>query len=360
MIHPLSVCVKEGDIMKQFKYRKTFTFNGKRYSVYADTQTELISKMADKLSALKSGQVVIGGDMTVKAWTEMAIEAYKPTASESTLTSMRYVLGKYLYPVLGTYSIRSIKPIQLQKVLNSMSGMSDSSIDKLYQYLKFIFGKARKEKIIIDDPSEDLVKPKGTSRERRSITDYEREHCNNVFNRSRDYLVFELMLHCGCRPEEAIRAIGKDIEYVDGKWMLHIRGTKTKNSDRYVPIPLSFLPKIKDTKPFEPICPNKSGRMHSRSSYIRLTEHLRRDLNIDMGCRVYRNALVPPFPLAADFVPYDFRHTYCTDLQRAGVDVRVAQKLMGHANIQMTVNIYTHVDTKSLQEAGELLEALEG
>ena len=39
-----------------------------------------------------------------------------------------------------------------------------------------------------------------------------------------------------------------------------------------------------------------------------------------------------------DFVPYDLRHTYCTDLARAGVDIRTAQKLMGHANISVTAD----------------------
>ena len=55
--------------------------------------------------------------------------------------------------------------------------------------------------------------------------------------------------------------------------------------------------------------------------------------------RVYRNQLIPPLPLADDFVPYDLRHTYCTDLARAGVDIRTAQKLMGHANISVTADI---------------------
>ena len=78
-------------------------------------------------------------------------------------------------------------------------------------------------------------------------------------------------------------------------------------------------------------------------------------MNISMGCKVYRNELIPPFPLADDFVPYDLRHTYCTNLARAGVDIRVAKKLMGHANISITADIYTHVDTKDIESAAELI-----
>jgi site-specific recombinase XerD len=63
---------------------------------------------------------------------------------------------------------------------------------------------------------------------------------------------------------------------------------------------------------------------------------------------VYRNHLIPPFPLADDFVPYLLRHTYCTDLKKQGVDLRIAKDLMGHADIKTTANIYDHDDGETL------------
>ena len=163
------------------------------------------------------------------------------------------------------------------------------------------------------------------------------------------------MIECGCRPSEAMNLIGKDIDRKEH--LLHIRGTKTKNSDRYVPIPEPLYLTISATKPFDPICPNHNGKKHSESSYTRLYEHLKRDMNKSMGCKTYRNALVPPYPLADDFVPYCLRHTYCTDLCKAGIDVRTAQKLMGHANISITADIYTHVDMNDIKKAAELIRA---
>ena len=47
---------------------------------------------------------------------------------------------------------------------------------------------------------------------------------------------------------------------------------------------------------------------------------------------------------APDLVPYCLRHTFCTDLQKKGIDVRVAQKLMGHSKIDLTASIYSHLD----------------
>ena len=76
-------------------------------------------------------------------------------------------------------------------------------------------------------------------------------------------------------------------------------------------------------------------------------------MNIEMGCKVYRNELIPPLPLDDDFVPYFFRHTYCTDLQKKGIDIRMAQKLMGHSDISLTANIYTHFDDDLMELAAQ-------
>ena len=52
------------------------------------------------------------------------------------------------------------------------------------------------------------------------------------------------MLECGCRPSEAMGLIGTDINHEER--LLHIRGTKTANSDRYVPIPDRLYEDIKN------------------------------------------------------------------------------------------------------------------
>ena len=165
------------------------------------------------------------------------------------------------------------------------------------------------------------------------------------------------MLYTGCRPGEAARVRRTDLIEKDGVYLLHIRGTKTENSDRYVPVVPELLPKLLAVPKFGIIAPNADGREHSESSYDRMVKSLKRELNKSMGCKVYQNKLVPPYPLAPDFVPYYLRHTFCTDLQKKGVDIRAAQKLMGHADIQTTANIYTHQDDDTLMQAAQQMGA---
>ncbi len=335
--------------------RKSFTFEGKRYFVKGRTEEEAIIKRAEKKKELESGRVVIASSMTVADWAYRAVDTYKTRQKE--ITKKKYV-GNMRHNILeqiGAMPLKSVKPIHCQEVLNMQAGKSKAQIAEVCQTLKFIFGKAYENGLIATNPAEHIIKPIGTKTYRRTITDHEREHLLKVADNDPRFTLFLLMLYCGCRPSEAMEAQGRDISKMDGYPVLHIRGTKTARADRYVPIPNEFYQKIKKTEPFSYIAPNAAGRKHNESSYKRVCANLRREMNISMGCRVYRNQLIPPLPLADDFVPYDLRHTYCTDLQKKGVDIRTAQYLMGHADIKMTANIYTHADNSTVISAAKLL-----
>ena len=339
--------------MKKYKHRTTFIHNGKRYAVYADTLEDLYVKKADKKRQLENSIIIYDEKTTVDLWAEEVFTVYKAGTAGLPDTKKRYY--KYVSPAIGNKPLINVRAVECQNILNACAGMSYSHLDKLKQEMAFIFKKAVTNQLIQFNPAADLHLPDYTKGTRRSITDRERTHLYLCYENEPCYILFIIMIECGCRPSEAINLIGKDIDHKEH--LLHIRGTKTKNSDRYVPIPAPLYLTISAIKPFDPICPNHNGKKHSESSYTRLCKHLKRDMNISMGCKTYRNALVPPYPLADDFVPYCFRHTYCTDLCKAGIDVRTAQKLMGHANISITADIYTHVDMDDIKKAADLIRA---
>ena len=85
-------------------------------------------------------------------------------------------------------------------------------------------------------------------------------------------------------------------------------------------------------------------------------DDIRRLMNIGMGCRVEEDELIPPFPLADDFVMYNLRHTYCTDLEKAGVPINIACRLMGHSDITLTSKIYTHASMETITSTRQLID----
>ena len=42
--------------------------------------------------------------------------------------------------------------------------------------------------------------------------------------------------------------------------------------------------------------------------------------------------------------PHVFRHTFCTNMANAGMDVKTLQYIMGHSNVGVTLNVYTHAN----------------
>lgn len=54
---------------------------------------------------------------------------------------------------------------------------------------------------------------------------------------------------------------------------------------------------------------------------------------------------------------HDLRHTYATMLYDAGVDVLTAQRLLGHADVQTTMRIYTHLSKQKEQQSIAALNA---
>lgn len=340
---------------KQYKFVKTFSYDGKRYYIRGDTEREVFEKMALKKRDLEEGKTVVSSSMTVETWAYMAVETYKTNQREITRSKYMSRMKHCILEEIGTMSLKSIKPIHCQEVLNQQAGKSKTQVNEVYQTLKFIFSTAYNNGLLATDPSAKIIKPAYVTGHRRAITENERKHLLKVAETEPRFTLFLLMLYCGCRPSEAMEAQGRDITEIDGYPVLHIRGTKTANADRFVPIPDNLYQIIKNTPKFDYISSNEAGNKHTQKSYQRLCKHLRREMNISMGCKVSRNQLIPPYPLADDFTPYDLRHTFCTDLQKKGVDIRTAQYLMGHADIKMTANIYTHADKSTVIDAAKIL-----
>lgn len=342
-------------VPKKYKYNTSFRYDGRTYYVHADTKRELGEKIANKKAEVDKGKWLHEGNTTVEDWARNAVATYKINQSAGTKKNYNYMMETFVLPDIGKMKLKDVRRMDCQQVLNEQSGRSKSQVEAVRQILKFIFRTAVEDGLILKSPADGIITPKFTQGKRRAITFSERYHLLRCYLKDNHYVLFLLMLYCGCRPEEACECKGNDIQKLGDANVLHIRGTKTANSDRMVPIPDVLYKRIRDTDPDDYIATNSAGRHHSESSYKRLRERLYRDMNISMGCETYRNALIPPFPLAEDFVPYCLRHTFCTHCAEIGLPLVTTQRLMGHADIRMTANVYSHVGDTLIQDADRII-----
>ncbi len=352
--------------------RKTARYNGKQYEAYGKTELEAMTKLADKLAAAKRGEEAIGGAMIVDAWFKQWIAAYKQPKglTQKSLGMYREKYTRYIKPRIGRLKLKDVKDIHLQKIMNEQAGMSSSHAQKVRQVLQGMFRRARQSRLIAYDPSELLELPATTTGTHRSLTDKERKAVLEVAKTSRSGLWVLTLLYTGMRPGETAALTWADVDFDHNEIHVHaaresgtgtIKGPKTAAGIRDIPIHAQLRPRLLAVrgKPFGPVFPTGSGGWQNENSLRRLWTGFRRELDIYMGAEVYRNQIVRSV-VAPDLTPYCFRHTFCTDLQRAGVPLNVAKELMGHSDISTTANIYTHRDREVLHAGIALLDGSAG
>lgn len=328
---------------KKYKFVKTISVDGHKYKIRADSESELAVKEYKKRQELESGRKIISNNTLVKDWVNTCIETYKPNLDGRSLYNYKNMIDNSILREIGNMRLKDVKPVHCQAILKKLDGYSASYLKKIEQALKFIFSKAVDNDLLSVSPARGLIRPQGTVDHRRALTAIERKYVLQVAYSNRRFYIYLLMMLCGCRPSEAAECQGRDIKIIDDIPTLHIRGTKTVNANRVVPIPTELYSAIRATKKLEYISCTPDGHKLDETRRHRTWKAFKRELNITMGCKVYRSQLIPPFPLAEDLVPYCFRHEYCTELARKNISLSIAKSLMGHSDISLTANIYTNI-----------------
>lgn len=349
--------------------RKTMRYNGKQYQAYGKTEREAMIKLAEKITAFKRGEMSISGTMTVDAWYKQWKATYKDpkdmTAKSLGMYDEKYT--KYIKPRIGSMRLQDVTDVHLQVIMNEQAGMSDSHCKKLRSVLQQIFKRARQSRLIVYDPAELLELPRATKGKRRSLTDEERKAVLAVAETHRSGLWILTLLYTGMRPGETAALRWDDVDFKREEIHVHaakesgtnrtIKGPKTDAGDRIIPLHAALKPKLQAAPRHSSgyIFVTGQGNPQNENSLRRLWTGFKRDLDIYMGAEVKRNKITRS-ALSDDLVPYCLRHTFCTDLQKAGVALNVAKEIMGHSDIQTTANIYTHRDLDTLHRGMDLLD----
>lgn len=331
-------------------YRETFTFAGKRYSVRAKTERELWRKVEEKKRRLEEGIDITNENTTVDKWFADYLAAYKlPKVQPRTYADLQRYVKNYISPAIGPFRLKDVKPIDLQRILNSVSGCSASLACKLRDLIRSAFRQARIDRVIAYDPAEGIALPETTSGTHRAITAAERAHILNVCKTHRAGLWVLFMLYTGARPDETRKALWEDVRLNEQKIILH--SSKTDYGDRAVPLHPALRPLLTGGTGYI-FTQMKTGKPHTKSSMRKLWLSFKKALDIDMGAQTFRDSIIPETSVVAkDLTPYCLRHTYATDLQSAGVPINVAKDLLGHKTIAMTSHIYTHLSDEAFTSA---------
>ena len=369
---------------KKYAYvRKTRMIDGKQYQVYGRTEKEAQQKLDALIVELTNNGRKLDGTTKVRKWAAEWLEVYvnPRDATPKSLEMYQQKLDNYILPAVGDMRIKDVRDIHLQKMLNA-ANTSKSTAEKVRIVTQALFRQARKSGLIAIDPAEDLKTPKAPEGKRHSIAENERKNILEVAEYHHGGLYVLILLYCGLRPNEIMTLQWVDIDTSAATPVIHvtkaaesgsgdIKTPKTGAGIRDVPIPAPLLGKLEAQRkaPFDYVLLQPKGKKrHTEESIRCLWNNFKRTLDIHMGAKVYRNQIVkhcydvnPLLEQKSDWdalTPYSLRHTYGTDLQRAGVPINVAKYLMGHSDISVTANVYTDTTPDVITDSLTKINAL--
>lgn len=298
-----------------------------------------------------------------------------PFTSASTQESYRTALNKDLFPVLGDRNLRAITSMELQDLLNKYSGKSKSKITDVLATLRGVFRSALADRLIDTDPTAGLVRPhaKATA-EKPTLTPQQRTALEATCRAHPDGHYLALLYYLGCRPGEARGLQWGDIDWdlrrvrierdIDYKAGGAPGALKNKASYRTVPLPQALQAILRPLRGL----PN---------TYIAHGAHgADRPLPKSTADRTWVRLMVAsgmavPAPQPNRFDPSDprydhrplitphaLRHNFITMCWEHGLDPYETMRLVGHASIKTTMDIYTHLSEVQLTKTTEKLDAM--
>ena len=345
-------------------------------SVYGKTQKEADKKAEELRVSLRKGIDISASNDSFKVWAE-----YWLVSKRSEVTDARYDALKSRMDVwldsLGNAQISQIKPFELQTILFSIAArnpytgapMAKKTVRGYVQIIRAIFDFAVDNRILLYNPASKLKIPQTATEpvQRRALTAEERKRVMEFEHRAKPSAM--LMMLSGLRRGEATALQWNDIDFKNNR----ISVTKSyefksksfkppKNGKaRVVTVPsklTEYLKTLPRVSPF--VLTNAKGQMMTEDSWKRLYQSYMTDLNVEYGFggNVNKHSNKIKIPMVINtFTPHELRHTFCTTMFEAGVDAHTAKEQMGHADIQTTLSIYTHLSAQHKEKQLDKLEA---
>lgn len=394
--------LRKGEVQRSSDKRYMYTYTdpmGRRKFIYANDLAELREKeaklMKDQLDGL---DLYVAGKASVNDTFDRYMST-KYNLRESTKSSYLYTYDHYVRDTFGKKRIADIKysdVLQFYYYLLNEVKISLGTLDTVHCLLHPTFQLAVRDEIIRNNPTDGVMKE--ISREsgknrgiRHALTvEQQRAFMEYIANHPIYYHwwpMFTVLLGTGCRIGEALGLRWQDLDYdkrtisinhslsyyqkpESNKSVLRISKPKTEAGIRTIPM----LDIVKDA--FEMLyeeqlengfneseidgmsgfifC-NRFGMVPNPQTVNHTIKRIANSYNADEVVRAKKERRDPS--ILPNFSCHHLRHTFCTRLCENETNLKVIQSIMGHRNIETTMDIYAEATEEKKQESFENLAA---
>ena len=283
-----------------------------------------------------------------------------------------------------------VKKSDVRRFYNSLTDgkiLKVSTLDTIHNILHQVFSMAVDDGYIRMNPSENVLKELKKAHnfeveKRKALTVEEQNLFIDFLRNSKQYdhwyPIFAVMLGTGLRVGEAVGLRWCDIDLDEGmidinhtliyydkggdeRCSFSINTPKTKSGERTVPmmgfVKEAFIMERERQQQLGITCQqsvdmytdfifvNRFGHVQHQGTLNKAIKRIVRDCNYAvLDKNPEAKVLLPPFSC------HILRHTFTTRLCEAGVNVKVIQDTLGHADISTTLNIYADVTKDAKQK----------
>lgn len=338
--------------------------NRKKYkTVYGKTPAEVEEKEREIRSKLQKGIDIMSIKDSFASWSLRLYEVKSVELTDSELQTFKYRC-EYFCAEIGYLPLKDISQVNLQPIVNRLyaenptTGKKSSkrTIERYISAVSQIFEYAIENRATEFNPCKYIKIPRDAKvGERRALTPQERQWVDNTPHRAQTAAM--LMMYSGLRRGEATALLWSDIDF-DARTITvtksfdfkqcEIKTPKTEAGYRTVSVPkklIDYLKSVERTGLY--VLTTADGRMMTSAAWKSMWDSYMLEISQRYGNAIEKRKKYDPrgIPILTDiFTPHCLRHTFCTIMYEAGIDVMTAKEQMGHSDVKTTLAIYTHLD----------------
>ena len=327
---------------------------GRRKSKRSKKLQEVRQWIADATYIDEHSDLDQATDMIVDAWFDYWISIKKQTVRPNTVRNYSERYERNIKDVIGKKLLTEVKPIHCQTIFSKMAeeGYKTTTIYQtriaLYNMLEF----ARENDVLITNPCKKSVKSdmgKPSTKKEALTIDVQKKFLEAVVGYSYENQ-YRFVLQTGLRTGELIGLKWSDIDFENrtmkiertmefrykvGEW--RIGPPKSKSGYRTIPLTDEAIRILENQR-----AKNKKLKLipieWNDTVFLCRNGTPVKNSTYDTGLFKYCDRVgIPRFSM------HVLRHTFATRCIEGGMKPKTLQKILGHSNIGITMNLYVHI-----------------
>ena len=303
----------------------------------------------------QQGTLVVGPRQTIEQFfTYWLEEVHKANVRVSTYKRYQNLLRLHFLPVLGRYQLGKLSPQHIQALYAQKlkEGLSPRTIRFLHAVLHKAFDHAVRLNYLSRNLCDVVELPRSEKYEHHSLTQEQIQQFLSCVEGHPLEALFVLALVTGMRRGELLALKWKDVNFAESilqvqRSLIEVRGESIRESEPKTAhgrrsiylIPLA-IDALKQHRARQLETRLQHADIWQEQDYIFCTSH-GSPFHVTYIVNTFRTLLKKASLPRIRF--HDMRHSAATLLLSMGIHPKVVQEILGHSNIRITMDVYSHV-----------------